>query len=247
MANRHRDPQRDVGKCAYLQVHAAHRVQQQADVHVGGSHHFHHPLVARGGQVEGDAGVFLHQRGHRRRHHTFAEGVDHGDLHMPPAQPLELVEALQRARIGLLPAAHIHQQQLAGGGQPQPAGQALEQLRAQFLLDLEDLPVDRRGRHVQHLRGLADTAAAGHFNEVTGEAGEGQHRAGLGWRCIFCNGLAEKRCLITHPRLPRVNPALLPPYARDRPMDVAVPALPLHCTFEAADWQRLAQHWHAVA
>ena len=30
-------------------------------------------------------------------------------------------------------------------------------------------------------------------------------------------------------------------------MDVAVPALPLHCTFEAADWQRLAQHWHAVA
>lgn len=30
-------------------------------------------------------------------------------------------------------------------------------------------------------------------------------------------------------------------------MDVAVPALPLHCTFEAADWQRLAQHctqWH---
>ncbi|MBZ3928075.1 aromatic ring-hydroxylating oxygenase subunit alpha [Xanthomonas citri] len=30
-------------------------------------------------------------------------------------------------------------------------------------------------------------------------------------------------------------------------MDVAVPALPLHCTFDAADWQRLAQHWHAVA
>ncbi|MEG8102047.1 aromatic ring-hydroxylating dioxygenase subunit alpha [Xanthomonas hortorum] len=30
-------------------------------------------------------------------------------------------------------------------------------------------------------------------------------------------------------------------------MDVAVPALPLHCTFAAADWQRLAQHWHAVA
>lgn len=30
-------------------------------------------------------------------------------------------------------------------------------------------------------------------------------------------------------------------------MDVAVPAVPLHCTFDEADWLRLAQHWHAVA
>lgn len=30
-------------------------------------------------------------------------------------------------------------------------------------------------------------------------------------------------------------------------MDAAVPTLPLNCTFAEADWQRLAQHWHAVA
>jgi hypothetical protein len=46
------------------------------------------------------------------------------------------------------------------------ARQALEDRRAEFLLDVLDAAVVRRGRHVQALGGPGDRADAGHFIDI---------------------------------------------------------------------------------
>jgi hypothetical protein len=66
--------------------------------------------------------------------------------------------------------ADVVHEELAGGGEPHAARQALEQRCAEFVLQVEDAAVDGRGRHVQPLGRLADAAGAGHFVDVAQEA-----------------------------------------------------------------------------
>ena len=104
----------------------------------------------------------------KRHHEQAVEAGDADDAALDAAQACQLaldpVELVQRA-------TGVADHQLAGRCQPQPFRQALEQLHAQLGLDLENLPVDRRGGDVQALRCLAYRPGAGGFLEVAQDGG----------------------------------------------------------------------------
>ena len=84
----------------------------------------------------------------------------HHDRRAAPqtAQRVDLGD--RRFELAMQPAGGA-KQQLAGGGQPHPARQALEQRNAEVALELENLPVDRRRRHVQMLGRAPDRPVMG--------------------------------------------------------------------------------------
>ena len=107
-----------------------------------------------------------------------AGGRHDGDLTAP--QALERLDAGAHPLVILQGLADMADQHLARGRQPQAARQALEDRRSDLLLEHEDLPIDRRRRHVEAARGLPDRAAARHFIQVTQNTGV--HLASSDWR-----------------------------------------------------------------
>jgi len=87
-------------------------------------------------------------------------------LHLAAPQALQLLDLRAHVRQLGGAAADVAHEQLARRRQAHAARQALEDRRAEFLLDVLDAAVDRRGRHVQALGGLADRADAGHFIDI---------------------------------------------------------------------------------
>ncbi len=69
------------------------------------------------------------------------------------------VEVVQRV-------ARMGQHDLAGAGQSQSVGQALEQRRAELFFQLQDLAADRRGRDMQLFGRLPDRPGAGDTDEI---------------------------------------------------------------------------------
>jgi len=66
---------------------------------------------------------------------------------------------------------HMPEQPLARSVQAHAVRHPIEQFAAEFVLDLQDLPVDRTRGNVQVLGRLAHRAATGHFDEVFQDAG----------------------------------------------------------------------------
>ena len=60
--------------------------------------------------------------------------------------------------------------------QAQAVVNAVKQRRPQLGFEVENLPVDRRGRHMQIFRRLADGTAADHFIEIAQNSGVHAHR-----------------------------------------------------------------------
>jgi len=87
--------------------------------------------------------------GHQPRDHRPAEAFHQADRGMAAHRAAQLRQALQCPRMVVLPALDIGDQDAAGLGEAEPARQALEQVRAVFGLELEDLAVHRRRRHVE--------------------------------------------------------------------------------------------------
>src|SRR5262249_43982100 len=92
------------------------------------------------------------------------------------AQAAQLLELGAGAAEILLPAAHALDQDLAGGGEAQAARQALEERRAELVLEFQDLAVDRRGRDVEAIGRAPDRALPRHLVEIADERREDGHR-----------------------------------------------------------------------
>ena len=101
-------------------------------------------------------------------HEQAVQAGDADNAALDAAQPgqlaLDAVELVQRA-------AGMADHQLAGGRQPEALGQPFEQLHPQLGLDLEDLAVDRRGRHIEPFRCLSYRPGAGDLLEITQDSG----------------------------------------------------------------------------
>ena len=70
-------------------------------------------------------------------------GIDGGDAHMPAPQSAQVIQLLTDPGKVLFPVIGRMQQQLPGGGQPQPGGMALEERHRQLLFHAQNLTVDR--------------------------------------------------------------------------------------------------------
>ncbi|MCY1547466.1 hypothetical protein D9M68_835300 [compost metagenome] len=112
------------------------------------------------------AGIGLQQRGHALRNHLRVEAGRGAQADAPGdglarrAQRLQAqVDLLQRRR-------HVAAQDLAGLRHAHALAAAVEQWRAQFLLELPDLVRQRRLRHVQALGRARETAGLGQGVEV---------------------------------------------------------------------------------
>lgn len=126
-------------------------LQGEGHAQVGGAAGYGFGNVAG---AEGD-----HAQGHLREvlpgafndggHEIRGDPFHGGDFHVTGAQPFERVQ-LRACPFRVL---QYHQgmagEDLTGGGQPESTGQAFEQWRANFVLEFQDLPVDRGGRHEQ--------------------------------------------------------------------------------------------------
>ncbi|MNY34360.1 hypothetical protein D3C86_1686950 [compost metagenome] len=94
------------------------------------------------------------------------------------------VQALHGVELGAHPLkilqhhGHVTGEDFTGGRQAQAAGQAVEQRGADFVFQLEDLPVHRRGSDIQAPRRFADgVAVADHVEIVDGRRVEAQFAA----------------------------------------------------------------------
>src|SRR5690242_20097925 len=105
-----------------------------------------------------DVGGERHQRiaAIEARQHVrqeFGDGAfDDGDRDMAATEAAELLELGASPAIVLLPAAHALDQDLARRGKAEATRQALEERRAELVLELQDLSVDRRWRDVEPVR-----------------------------------------------------------------------------------------------
>jgi hypothetical protein len=110
--------------------------------------------------VERHQRMALAELGDLARQEIEGERLAAGDAHGAAAQPLEVLDLRFHALDAALLLAQIMHEHLAGGGEPHAARPALEQRGAEFLLQIHDPPVHRRGGDVEMVGGLADRAGA---------------------------------------------------------------------------------------
>ncbi|MCY1417928.1 hypothetical protein D9M71_334740 [compost metagenome] len=97
------------------------------------------------------------------------DALDRGDFHVAAVQPLHGVELGAHPFKVLQHHGHMAGEDLPGRGQTQATGQPVEQRGADFVFQLEDLPVHCRGGDVKASRRLTDgIAVADHVEIVDG-------------------------------------------------------------------------------
>ena len=110
------------------------------------------------------------ERGDLPRQKIERQRLAAGDAHGAAAQSLEILDLrLHPLDVAVL-LAQVVDEHLAGGRQPHAARPALEQLRAELLLEIHDSPVHRRRRDVELIGGLADRARARDLVDVSQDA-----------------------------------------------------------------------------
>ena len=151
MAGRHYDPHIHFGKRPHLQFAGGLRIEHDAEIRLAGDQRLLDVDIVDGGQCKRDVGImFVHLFKHRRKEMP-VNGIDSGDAHMPPPQSAQVIQLLADPGKVFFPVVGRVQQQLSGGGQPQPGGMALEERHPQLLFHAQNLTVDRRRRHMQRL------------------------------------------------------------------------------------------------
>lgn len=149
-----------------LQVDAARQGEGQAEVDRATAHRLGYRLGTEQGDADGDVRVAFAHRLEHAGQQVAGHRFDGGDLHMAGAQALQRVQFGTHALHVLQDHGDVAREDLPGSGQAQAAGQAVEQRRADLVLQLEDLPVHRRRGDVQAPRGFADRMAAANHVEV---------------------------------------------------------------------------------
>ena len=152
-------------------------VEGDADVGVVGQHRVDHIMGAADVYGDRNAGMARLEVGDRPGQEIADRAFDAAQCHLADPVVLHVVElgahALE-AQEGIVAEAGDH---LAGIGERDAARLAREELRAELLLELEDLAADRGRRDVQELGGGANGARADDGAEVPqgamGYVGEG--------------------------------------------------------------------------
>ena len=93
-----------------------------------------------------------------------------GDAHGAAAHALEILDLRLHPLDAAVLLAQVVDEHLAGRRQPHAARPALEQLRAELLLEIHDSPVHRRRRDVELIGGLADRTRARDLVDVSQDA-----------------------------------------------------------------------------
>ena len=126
---------------------------------------------------EGDLRMAASEFGDRARQEFERKRLAAGDAHGAAAQTLEILDLRFHALDVAALLAQVMNEHLAGGGQANAARPALEQLRAEFILQVRDAAVHRRRRDVELVGRLADRAGARDLVDVTHDA-QVLHRTG---------------------------------------------------------------------
>ena len=151
MAGGHHNPHIHLGKRPDLQFTRGLGIEHDAEIRLAGDQRLLDVDIVDGGQCKRDVGImFMHLFEHRRKEMP-VNGIDGSDAHMPPPQPAQVIQLLADPGKVLFPVIGRVQEQLPGGGQPQPGGMALEERHRQLLFHAQNLTVDGRRRHMQRL------------------------------------------------------------------------------------------------
>ncbi len=157
-----------------LEAVEAGRVEGEAEVRLAPAHQLGHRIGAgdpgghldpRQGRPEG--GEDLGRQGDRDAFHR-------GQAHLAPLQAAQGVELRDDPLVVADGPPEVAAQHPPGLGEAQASADPIEEGDAQRRLELQDLPVDGRGRHVELVRGAADRARLGHRQKVA--VGRRQHR-----------------------------------------------------------------------
>src|SRR5258707_7197403 len=181
MACRHDGAEAEARRLGNADGRAERRIEEDADLNTAGA------------QATQDAfrAMDIDGKGHERigaieaRQHIGEElgdgALDHRDRDMAAPEAAQLLELRAGTAIILLPSAHALDEDLAGRSEAQPARQALEEWRAEFILELQDLAVDCGRGDVEAVGRPADRALTHDLVEIADEGGEDRHQR-LPWR-----------------------------------------------------------------
>ena len=158
------------------------QVEGEAEIGVPRAHGGHDLGAAQNLQFDACARMRRAETLERRRHDRARRAAHHGHGDLAAPQPLHCVDQGAGTVVAAAAFADVVEQDFAGGGELQASRQALEQRGAEFLLEGEDLAIDRGGGNVERGGRFADRAAAGNLVDIAHHAVT-EHRAVL--RCLF--------------------------------------------------------------
>ena len=161
MVRRHHGDEALLERHQRLEVRQERRPEHQHQIDLVGGERRHRLFVVEHLDVEADQRMELAELGDLARQEIERQRLAAGDAHGAAAQApcRSSICDFMRSTSPLLLAQVMHEH-LAGGGQPHAARPALEQLRAEFLLEIHDAAIDRRGGDVEMVGRLADRAGA---------------------------------------------------------------------------------------
>ncbi len=146
-----------------------------AEVGLARQHRLHDVLGEQAAHRDLDARMRLPEGREHRRHQAACEPVHRCDRDIARPCALEVLHPQSEPLVVLQGRPHMGDQQLPDRREAQAFGEPVKDLRAEIVLELQDLPVDGGGGDVEMLRGRADRPAARHFIEIAKRAGV-QHR-----------------------------------------------------------------------
>ena len=141
-----------------LEIREKRRPEHQDEIDLVGGERRHRLLVVGDLDVECDQRVPLAELADLARQEIERQRLAAGDAHGAAAQSFQVLDLRLHALDVAALLAQIMDEHLARGGEPHAARPALEQRRAEFVLQIHDAAIHRRGRDVELIRRLADRA-----------------------------------------------------------------------------------------
>ena len=153
-----------------LKVGEERRPENQDEIDLIIRERGHGLLVVENADPEAHHGMARAKRGNLPRQEIERQGLAAGDAHGAAAQSLEILDLRFHPLDAAVLLPQVVDEHLSGRRQPHAARPALEQLRAELLLEIHDSPVHRRCRDVELIGGLADRSRARDLVDVSQDA-----------------------------------------------------------------------------
>ncbi len=148
-----------------LQIHRLHRIDHDAEIHLGVAHAVQHLLLRLIAQHDADLRVFAFAGGDALRHQMGGNGLAGRHPHRAAALYAKAARIQQRGlQFVQQPFDPVGQPQ-AGVGQHHFTRGAIQQANADLHLQLFHAVADRRLRQADRLAGAAEAAVAGDSDE----------------------------------------------------------------------------------
>ncbi len=167
MAGRHDGDQTLFEPHQRLEARQERRPEHQDEIDLVGGERRHRLLVVEHLDVECDERMQLAELADLARQEIERERLAAGDAHGAAAQSAQVFDLRLHAVDVVALLAQVMHEHFARGGEPHAARPALEQPRAEFVLQIHDAAVERRGRDVEVIRRLADRARARDLVDVS--------------------------------------------------------------------------------